>query len=703
MIIMSIMRNTVYENMTTNEKFRVLATLPSEDSAFVISLKREDSVPVKMVLSDIQNSIDDKECVIVADERIVLSPGNATDRQIEKANAYWELIGDFVSDEPDCYDKKIRSRFISETEKTTGKTRMSIQRLLYSYWVGGMTKNALIPNYQKRGGRGKHKTIGKKPLGRPVIYKNSNKRLSIGDAERNQIKQVIKGYYNKDTKYDLTFAYKKFIEIFYCDDVTGEILPAYPTRTQFKYHAQPFIDMKKRAGSKRFNKDMRGITGSSATEADGPGDKYQIDATVADVYLVSQNDRRQVIGRPVLYFVTDVFSRMITGFYVSVEGPSWLDAMMALQYTFMNKVELCEKFGVTINEEDWPCSGLPKQLMVDNGELISKNSDNIITGLGIGVLNASSYRPDMKGIVEQSFHLLNGSTKMLMPGAVLPDFRERGGADYRKEARLNIKDFTQIIIIYILKHNSRYMSRHPQQAEDIMHDRVLPVPLKLWNWGIINRSGRLRQVDSDTIKVALLPRAGARVTAKGIKFQNLFFTCSTAIREDWFSRARFEKSWSCPIAYDPRNMEQIYILLNGGAFELCQRTEASKDVYVDWVFEDIILQRAVDAEQKLAYERQTLQNDIDYDAKIEQIVNKAKAEYKLIDFASEKQKNNLKNLNEHRRAERDMQRAEESALPNAEDDRLIDVARPIPAYSEDIGYSAMISRIQDEEEDDENE
>ena len=104
------------------------------------------------------------------------------------------------------------------------------------------------------------------------------------------------------------------------------------------------------------------------------------------------------------------------------------------------------------------------------------------------------------------------------------------------------------------------------------------------------------------------------------------------------------------------------------------------------------------SERVHAFGVHTLQNDIDFDAKIKQIVNKAEAEYKLIDFAPEKMKNKVKNLKKHRRAERDMQRAEESAPPSAEDDVSIDVARPISNYSEDIGYSAMISRIQDEED-----
>lgn len=42
---------------------------------------------------------------------------------------------------------------------------------------------------------------------------------------------------------------------------------------------------------------MRGILGTSTAEVIGPGSRWQIDATIADVYLVSRTDRRRIVGR----------------------------------------------------------------------------------------------------------------------------------------------------------------------------------------------------------------------------------------------------------------------------------------------------------------------------------------------------------------------------------------------------------------------
>uniref|UniRef100_UPI001EF29BAA hypothetical protein n=1 Tax=Acidithiobacillus ferrooxidans TaxID=920 RepID=UPI001EF29BAA len=59
----------------------------------------------------------------------------------------------------------------------------------------------------------------------------------------------------------------------------------------------------------------------------------------------------------VVYVVIDALSRMITGLYVGLEGPSWLGAMMALANAASDKKAFCRKYGISISDEDWPCKG----------------------------------------------------------------------------------------------------------------------------------------------------------------------------------------------------------------------------------------------------------------------------------------------------------------------------------------------------------
>ena len=57
-------------------------------------------------------------------------------------------------------------------------------------------------------------------------------------------------------------------------------------------------------------------------------------------------DVNKVIGRPVIYAVIDVYSRIVTGLYVGLEGPSWIGAMMALDNMVADKVHFVNSMGL---------------------------------------------------------------------------------------------------------------------------------------------------------------------------------------------------------------------------------------------------------------------------------------------------------------------------------------------------------------------
>ncbi len=653
------MLNDVYDIQNPKtDTVRVLTILPDR-MAVVISLIKKDTLPFEISMSEFEEAIENGEANINPSfpPTIFLNP---TEKQVKSAENNWKIIGDFVKDEPDCYDPKVRSRFIAAKSRELNIQRNQIQRILYRYWSGGMSLHALYPQFEKRGGFGKPRT-DTTLLGRPVIYESNYKRLPIGEIELKHIKEAISKHYTKHTKYSFRHAYKWMIDEYYRDPDTGLVMEVHPTETQFRYHAEQFVDMKKRVGSVKYNKDMRGILGSSRSESMGPGDMYQIDATVADIYLVAHIDAHAVVGRPELYFVTDVFSRMIVGFYVCLESASWENARAALLNTFRNKVELCKEYGVDIKPGDWPCSGLPRALLVDNGELISKASNSIISGLGITVKNASAWRPDLKGIVESRFRLLNIDVKATLPGAVLPDFSERGGEDYRLDATLNLTDFTKIIIHFILNHNRRIMDTHPQPLPDVLAAHVPPIPIELWNWGIVNRTGVLRTMNLEDMSVALSQTANALVMEKGIKFSNRHFECSTALKQNWFATARIKRSWKIDIAYQPGDMQKIYWLKGPHEYEVCVRTKGSIEQFPGETFEEIIWVQQQFSKQQASYADIKLQSDVDTNRAIDNIVEEAKARKKVLSYTASKNKAKPDQIRKNRKAENEWLKKEKQA------------------------------------------
>ena len=127
-------------------------------------------------------------------------------------------------------------------------------------------------------------------------------------------------------KYSLGYAHRKFSTMYHTlfpDIPDSEI----PTIWQFKYfYDRDFpkvTQLTARTNPITYAKDIRELYSTVNTQVLGPGSRYEIDATIADIYLVSDSDRACIVGRPTIYLVADVFSRMVVGFYIGFENASF--------------------------------------------------------------------------------------------------------------------------------------------------------------------------------------------------------------------------------------------------------------------------------------------------------------------------------------------------------------------------------------------
>lgn len=75
----------------------------------------------------------------------------------------------------------------------------------------------------------------------------------------------------------------------------------------------------------------------------------------------------------------------------------------------------------------------------------------------------------------------------------------------------------------------------------------------------------------------MLPAAQAGVTARGIHFRKAYYTCQTAIEEQWFLRARNGKPRKVQVSYDPRDSSILY-LRSGNTLEKCYIKESSQNL-----------------------------------------------------------------------------------------------------------------------------
>lgn len=582
-------------------------------------------------------------------------------------------------------DRVERTRLMAHRVKEVKVSRQTLTTDVRRWWQGGQTPNALLGRYYLCGQRkdGEPRKL-KEKLGRPsVITRNDEKKRPIGvnidERWRNIIINGGERFYDNRSKPSWAEAYRATLRYFCRKEIKVDngikliVLPD-PNKNevftvgQFRYHY--LIHLKrnlqrallKRHGSRKFNLRQRGLQGNAKDQANGPGALYQIDATLADVYLKRRLNPRKIIGRPVIYAVIDVFSRMIVGIAVRPEGEGWQGVRLALDNVVADKVAFCAEYDIPITEELWPRCYLPTHLTGDRGPLVGKNGDNLPKSLNVRVSNTAPYRADWKGCVEQFFNLLNIFLIHALPGAVDPH-HERGDKDYRLDAVFDIHEFTELVIYAVLFYNlKRRINDYPLDA-DMIADEVQPYPLELYYWGIENRSGSLIERDPETVRINLLPEGTATVTEWGIKFGPCLYTCDRAEEEGWREKARNFGRWDMKVAYHPRTTEILYLRPGGGMPSIpCHLTDpVSAYARCDWrEVKDYVEEDKV---AKAYAEARKMQDLSDLETTVKYKINRALKNKRedLIETKSRSKRSQIQSIRGNRREEiEEMQQAEVS-------------------------------------------
>lgn len=522
-----------------------------------------------------------------------LSAGAIEKKHLDRRDAALGLIDAVMKAAGDKFFlADVRGKAIAKVSEETGKSPKVIYNYLRRYLQAGRVKNSLLPRYDKCG-VSRNLACGiysqEKPavkLGRPSSLSkkegvNRGIRITPG-VEKKMIKGLKKFYLTTD-KNSLETAYLLTLDEFFSDGnkkVNGVEIPVLPpavnlpTRKQFRYCFEKNLNdraanKKARLGETQFNLLHRDLHGDSTSLSFGPRSVYMIDATIADVYLVSSFDRNKIIGRPVVYIIIDVFSRMIVGFSVSLEGPSWLGAMLALDNMVADKVAFCDEYKIPIEKWQWDCTLPPEAIFADRGEFEGYNADVLVDVLGITIHNTPPYRGDLKGIVERQFGIAKEKYVKFIPGAV--KMRERGEKDHRLDATLTLWEFRAMMITNIVDYNLNHKLTWYRPDEFLVADNVALNPISLWNWGIQNHSGILPSLPRDVIRFALLPRKEVTVTRYGIRLQkDVYYMPPPTLK----NRGRSEK---IIVAYDPRSMDHVYLPSDTtGEAVACALTPASK-------------------------------------------------------------------------------------------------------------------------------
>lgn len=633
-----------YVDIENGERIRVIET--DEENAYIVNIDAVSSMPRNERLEKLQEEICAEKLIMIKDPfSKILEDKELTPVQINKRDSDWKLVETYWEDNKiKLLKKTYRNQIFKKISEESGISLSTVKKLFSRYWQRGMSKNALLPDFINSGAKGKERNLSKKKVGRPKkadYYGEIIDGINITDYVKKHFEVAINKYYRNNKRANLTETYTLLLRDFYSDsyiennEIKHKVWDSsrIPTYQQFYYWFRKTKDIKKdiilRESEKEFNLKHRELLSNSTQETDGPGTRFQVDATIADIYLVSSLNRNRVIGRPIIYAIIDVFSRLITGIYVGLEGPSWIGAMMALDNMIEDKVEYCKQYDIEIEEEQWPCKHLPEIIIADRGEFEGYSVENLINNLNIKIENTSPYRGDLKGIVERNFRTTNEKVKHKTPGAIQKEFRKRGDRDYRLDATLTLEEFTKVYINIVLHHNSKIIDKYPVEKE-MIEDEITATPLNLWNWGIKNRKGRLKTVDREILRLNILPKGNASVSRAGIRFKGLYYSSDKAIKEQWFVSLKIR---NIEVVYDPRNMNKIYIPYNNGLdYDECYLIDASLQ-YKNCLLEEIVFNEELESELKEKYLREQNQNNIDLEREIDKIIKQAqRKKIKDIDY-----------------------------------------------------------------------
>ncbi|MCD0164798.1 MULTISPECIES: DDE-type integrase/transposase/recombinase [unclassified Deinococcus] len=207
--------------------------------------------------------------------------------------------------------------------------------------------------------------------------------------------------------------------------------------------------------------------------ADFPLSVVQIDHTPLDIIVVD-DEHRQPIGRPYVTLATDVYSRVITGYYLSLDAPSATSVAMAVAHSILSKEEWLILHDV---KAEWPVWGIPKTIHVDNGaEFRSGTFQRACTQYGIHLEYRPLMRPQFGGNVER---VIGTTLREIhdLPGTTFSSVKERAGYDSEKQSALTLSELERWLVTWLC---TVYLRRK--------HASIGTDPLTKWQLGLLGNA-----------------------------------------------------------------------------------------------------------------------------------------------------------------------------------------------------------------------
>lgn len=243
-----------------------------------------------------------------------------------------------------------------------------------------------------------------------------------------------------------------------------------------------------------------------------PLQHVEIDHTRLDIILVDDEDR-EATERVWLTLAIDVFSRMVTGLYLSLDHPSALSVGLCMAHSMLPKETYLAELGV---DGDWPVWGKPVGFHTDNGkEFHSEAIKSACEDYDISLEWRPVKTPHFGGHIERFLGTLSKEIHAL-PGTTFSNPRQRGEYNSEKAAAFSMRELERLIVDFIV---NVYHVR--------LHKMIGMPPLAMWNKGISGDAttagkGPIDKIaDEKRLHISFLPSKRRTVQRDGISLDGI--------------------------------------------------------------------------------------------------------------------------------------------------------------------------------------
>lgn len=562
--------------------------------AAVVVLQRDAANPMPIIWnSSAVKYWNERKNVALIELKEPERPHTVRESDRKRGDARWARI-EAILGNPQLYKRETRNKLLIEHAKAVGSTKETLLDDLRRYWLNGQCKAALYGDYWRCGQLDEtsgYSVVIKTAGGKDLVLMSAGRGRARGrrpldgtyepyvitEEVHEQILAVGRKVLFESEKQSVRHAADEVVRQLFCarsangaleldENGAARLLPLgmRPTHEQIRYRLRRCLSVsetfKKRTVNRLFENNHDATLGSAAEDGALPGEVYEIDATIVDLWLVSKADRVGIIGKATLYLVMDRRSGLIVGFHLSLEKPCFDGARQALLSVANDWKEICKRHGVVYRESAFPAVGvIPQRLVMDRGDGQVGRSDVFCEELGLSVSNLPAYMSRLKGTVECGMRLVQTPILDHVPGATLSrQAKQRRSPKYEKDACYTFDDLYATLLNVVMTHNLSPKATREVFPEDVARGYISS-PAERWT-RLTEEEGVLGRVHSRAVLEDLLrPTASASVTKSGVQFMGLCYEFDEFKALDWPSIASLRGQFAVKVAYSPMWLNEITV------------------------------------------------------------------------------------------------------------------------------------------------